>query len=153
MVEIYVGGSFSVGRGVRVGILVGVRATTVPVRVGTFVGTSVRVGTRVGVFVNALCSGGRVAVPSSVRVGFGVIVLLGVEVGVAEMRGVAVSVEEAVLVGTVMVGNGPSRACMVPAMAVLILSTCWELSPRPNTPLLLKREPNPTKTNPIHKSS
>lgn len=72
--------------------------------------------------------------------------------GVAETSGVAVGVEEAVLVGMVIVGNGPSKACMVPAMAVLILSTFCGLLLKPNTPVLLKRELNPTKTNAIHKS-
>lgn len=49
--------------------------------------------------------------------------MLGVNVGVAEISGVAVGVEEGVLVGMVAVGNGPNRACIVPAMAVLMLST------------------------------
>ena len=40
----------------------------------------------------------------------------------AEMSGVAVGVEEAVFVGIVMVGNGPSKACDVPARAVLMAS-------------------------------
>jgi hypothetical protein len=95
-----------------------------------------------------------VGVPSSgfvVWVGTGVKVLLGVKVGVAEISGVGVEVEEAVRVGMVIVGKGPSRACIVPAMAVLMLSTFWGLLPRPNTPLLRKMEPNPTKSNPIHR--
>ena len=78
--------------------------------------------------------------------------MLGVNVGVAEISGVGVGLEEAVRVGMVDVGKGPSKACMVPAMAVLMLSTCCGPLPRPNAPLLRKREPNPTKTNPIHKS-
>ena len=77
--------------------------------------------------------------------------MLGVKVGVAEISGVAVGVEEGVRVGSVMVGKGPSKACMVPAMAVLMLSTCCGLFPRPNAPLLRKREPNPTNTNPTHR--
>jgi hypothetical protein len=48
----------------------------------------------------------------------GVIVTDAVMVGVAEIRGVAVAVNEAVLVGRVEVGNGPSSASAVPAMAV-----------------------------------
>jgi len=94
-----------------------------------------------------------VAVPSSVpvAVGTGVKVLLGVNVGVAEISSVGVGDEEAVWVGRVMVGKGPSRACMVPAMAVLMLSTFCGLFPRPKTPLVLKMEPNPRKTNPRHK--
>jgi hypothetical protein len=66
------------------------------------------------------------------------------------MRGVAVRVGEAVLVGWVWVGKGPSKACIVPAMAVLMVLTLLPLAPRPNTPLLLKMEANPTKTNPRH---
>jgi hypothetical protein len=77
--------------------------------------------------------------------------LLGVNVGVAEISGVAVGVEDGVRVGSVWVGNGPSRACIVPAMAVLIVSTRCGLLPSPNTPLLRNREPNPTKTNAKHR--
>jgi hypothetical protein len=102
------------------------------------------------VFVSELFSSvGETSI--SVRVLAGVMVLLGVNVGVAEISGVAVGVEEAVLVGMVDVGKGPRSACMVPAMAVLILSTCSAPFPRPNTPLLLKMEPNPMKTNPMHR--
>ena len=74
-------------------------------------------------------------------------------VGVAEISGVGVGLDEAVRVGMVWVGKGPSRACIVPAMAVLMLSTLCGLLPRPNTPLLRMREPNPTKTNPMHRSN
>lgn len=77
---------------------------------------------------------GMVAVPSRVRVGTGVKVLLGVNVGVAEMRGVGVAVGEAVRVGMVWVGKGPSRACAVPASEVLMASMpVCELFPRPKT--------------------
>ena len=78
--------------------------------------------------------------------------MLGVNVGVAEISGVGVGLAEAVRVGIVEVGKGPSKACIVPAMAVLMLSTCCGLLPSPNAPLLRMREPNPTKTNPTHKS-
>lgn len=116
-----------VGTGVRVpktsvGSLVGGR---VPIRVGVRVGTRVRVGKRGGVlvFVSEVCSSVALA-RNNVRVLAGVMVLLGVNVGVAEISGVAVGVLEGVLLGMVDVGKGPSSACMVPAMAVLILSTC-----------------------------
>jgi hypothetical protein len=78
--------------------------------------------------------------------------LLGVKVGVAEISGVGVGLEEAVRVGIVCVGKGPSKACIVPAMAVLMLATPCGLFPKPNTPPLRTREPNPTKTNAIHRS-
>ena len=81
---------------------------------------------RVGVFVavseeewlKAVCLKGGMRV----FVFVGVIVAEAVRVGVAEMRGVAVAVEEAVLVGIVKVGNGPRRASAVPAMAVFVLA-------------------------------
>ena len=124
---------------IRVGTLVGVR---VPIRVE--VGKAVRnaVAVRVGILVTGavsvsrLCTG-TVAVPSRVRVGTGVKVLLGVKVGVAETSGVLVGVEEAVLVGMVWVGKGPSRACAVPARAVLIASMPCGPVPRPETLELL----------------
>ena len=140
--------------GVRVAVL-----TTVAVRNGVrvdtavLVGTKVLVGTLVGVLESPIRGSGSVGVPMpGVRLGTGVKVLLGVNVGVAEISGVAVGVEEAVRVGIVCVGNGPNKACIVPAMAVLMLSTLCGLFPRPKTPLLRKREPNPTNTNAIHRS-
>ena len=62
----------------------------------------------------------RTVAVSAGRVGVGVMVALGVKLGVAEMRGVAVRVEEAVAVGTVEVGNGPSKELAVSARAVLV---------------------------------
>ena len=53
-----------------------------------------------------------------------------VMVGVAEIRGVAVGVEEAVLVGRVEVGKGPRSASAVPAMDVLMALT-WLNDPPP----------------------
>jgi hypothetical protein len=68
-----------------------------------------------------------------------VIVAEAVSVGVAEIRGVAVAVEEAVLVGIVKVGNGPSRASAVPAMAVFILAaSLWACPPSPEAVISLK---------------
>lgn len=97
-------------------------------RVGVLVGT--RVGAAVSVDRSLRSS--SVAVPRGVRLGTGVKVLLGVKVGVAETRGVLVGVEEAVLVGMVCVGKGPSRACAVPARVVLMaLMLDWELFPSP----------------------
>jgi hypothetical protein len=72
-----------------------------------------------------------VAVPSRVRVGMGVKVLLGVKVGVAETRGVLVAVGDAVLVGIVAVGKGFSNACAVPASAVLMASRLCGPLPSP----------------------
>ena len=43
-------------------------------------------------------------------------------VGVAEIRGVAVGVEDVVGVGIVRVGKGPRSACAVPAIAVFVPS-------------------------------
>jgi hypothetical protein len=115
----------------KVGILVGVR---VPIRVGVLVG--IRVTVPVGAAVRVSRSRTvKVAVPSRVRVwvGMGVKVLLGVNVGVAETRGVCVGVDEAVLVGMVWVGKGPSSAFAVPARAVLMpLRFPEEPLPRPN---------------------
>jgi hypothetical protein len=88
-----------------------------------------------------------VAVPNSVRVGSGVTVLLGVNVGVAETRGVLVGVEEAVWVGIVWVGKGPSSACAVPARAVLMLFKSPDPLLRPNTRELLKVIPRATMIN------
>ncbi len=48
-------------------------------------------------------------------------VRVGVLLGVAEIRGVAVAVGDAVFVGCVAVGKGPSNASDVPATAVLML--------------------------------
>jgi hypothetical protein len=45
-------------------------------------------------------------------------------VGVAEISGVGVAEGEAVFVGKVEVGKGPSRACTVPTMAVLVALIC-----------------------------
>ena len=73
------------------------------------------------------------------RVFEGVIVAEAVSVGVAEIRGVAVAVEEAVLVGIVKVGNGPSRASAVPAMAVLVpAASLWDCPPSPEAVISLK---------------
>jgi hypothetical protein len=58
-----------------------------------------------------------VFVTGNVAVGEGVTVEDGVAVGIV---GVRVGVSEAVAVGTVEVGNGPSSACDVPARAVLV---------------------------------
>lgn len=76
---------------------------------------------------------------------------VGVNDGVAEMRGVAVGVEEAVFVGIVEVGKGPNRACDVPARAVLIpFISCCVFSLRPKTLLLLKVTAYVMKTRPRH---
>ena len=58
----------------------------------------------------------------------GVRVVVAVSVGVAEMRGVAVGLDEAVLVGSVAVGKGPISASTVLAMAVLVPSALLCLS-------------------------
>ena len=50
----------------------------------------------------------------------GVVVAEAVSVGVAEIRGVTVGVDEAVFVGIVKVGKGPRSASDVPAMAVFV---------------------------------
>ena len=155
------------GRGVKVRKLVGgrvcvYRGVLVGVRVVTRVGVrvAIRVGVRVAIRVGVLdavraCAvrawAGRVAVPSRVRVGTGVKVLLGVNVGVAETRGVSVGVEEAVRVGIVWVGNGPSSDCAVPAKAVLMaLRSDPEPLLRPNTRELLKVIPRATMMNPTN---
>ena len=116
--------------GVNLGVTTSVgRAVAVRTAVGVLPATSVPGGRRVLVVKTktAVCvwcwlRSGIVAVPSGVRLGTVVKVLLGVKVGVAEMRGVAVAVGEAVLVGTVAVGKGLSSACAVPARVVLIAS-------------------------------
>ena len=136
-------GGFRVGTSVKGGVFVisGVRVfdgTRVAERKGVFVrvGKCVAVGDarKIAVWVNRLWVGTVVNVTKDVCEGTGVNVTLGVKDGVAEMRGVAVGVEEAVLVGAVWVGNGPSRACAVPANAVLMLLRSPPLpSVRPNT--------------------
>jgi len=82
-------------------------------------------------------------------VGEGVIVAEAVMVGVAEIRGVAVGVAEAVFVGMVNVGKGPSSASAVPAIEVLIAETFPP--PRPEAVI----SPNVTaytmNIKPIHK--
>lgn len=128
-------GTLTVGGGGCVGgtgVFVGgteVFVATIRVFVGT---TEVRVGlTRVDVgakvdeaeiVVPVVMSLGsrvrRVAVPANVGVIEGVRVAEGVAVG---MVGVIVGRSDAVLVGTVEVGNGPSRASEVSAKAVLVL--------------------------------
>lgn len=96
--------------------------------------TRTRVGTRVASFV-AVRAAERlsgVGLRKGVRVLEGVMVTDAVRVGVAEIKGVAVGVEEGVLVGSVEVGNGPSSASAVWAMAVLVAAACfWEGPPRP----------------------
>ena len=77
--------------------------------------------------------------------------MLGVNVGVAETRGVLVGVEEAVRVGIVCVGNGPSSACAVPARAVLmLLRSPADPLLSPNTRELLKVIPRATMMNPTN---
>jgi hypothetical protein len=92
---------------------------------GVFVGRTTKI--RVGVFVSDAEWLKAVWLKAGIRVleGIGVIVVEAVIVGVAEIRGVAVGVEEAVFVGRVKVGNGPSRAFAVPAMAVFVLAASF----------------------------
>ena len=118
------GGGGSVGGGAEVlvaGTDVFVRGMDVFVR-----GTEVRVGlTDVGANVEmpvAVAPGWwvrDVAVGRKVAVGVGVRVEVGVGVGIVE---VMVGISDGVCVGTVEVGNGPSRASDVSASAVLVLA-------------------------------
>jgi hypothetical protein len=97
---------------------------------GVFVGTIrvlVAVGRRVGgmgvdvdVIVGPATLVRGVKVGINVLVGLGVRVTVGVAVGSV---GVSVGVSEGVTVGAVEVGNGPSRASAVNAMAVFVLFT------------------------------
>ena len=106
---------------------------------GVFVGRATKM--RVGVFVSEAEWLKAVWLKGGIRVleGIGVIVVEAVIVGVAEIRGVAVEVEEAVFVGNVKVGNGPSRASAVPAMAVLVpAASLWDCPPRPEALVSLK---------------
>jgi hypothetical protein len=99
--------------------------------------TTVRVGTLVAlgaaVSVSRSFSVSVAVLTISVRVGTGVKVLLGVEVGVAETRGVVVGVQEGVTVGMVWVGKGPSSACAVPARLVLMAFRFEGPAPSPKT--------------------
>ena len=57
----------------------------------------------------------------------------------AEIKGVTVGVDEAVLVGIVEVGKGPSSASAVPAMAVFVAAaSLWDCPPSPEAVVLLK---------------
>jgi hypothetical protein len=107
---------------------------------GLFAGTNA-VGVRGLVGMNCEIESGTKSRGSGVaenraRVGVFVGVSVRVFVGVAEIRRVAVAVGEAVFVGWVAVGKGPRRACIVPKIAVLVLST--STSCRPNAALPLK---------------
>jgi hypothetical protein len=99
---------------------------------------SVRVGIAVAVLVRSDEWLKAVWVNGGTRVFEGVIVAEAVMVGVAEIRGVAVGVDEAVLVGIVKVGKGPSRASEVPAMAVFVAAaSLCEGPPRPEAVISL----------------
>jgi hypothetical protein len=75
-------------------------------------------------------------------------------VGVAEIRGVAVGVEEAVFVGMVSVGKGPSSALAVPAMAVLMPAAfLCDAPPRLEAVMSLNVTAYTTTTSPMHKSA
>ena len=74
-----------------------------------------------------------------------------VDVGVAEIRGVAVAEEEGVGLGLVEVGKGPNSACDVPAMAVLTESTSlWACSLKPKAAVLFMNTAPPARTSPTH---
>ena len=154
---VFVGISVNIGVCVTnlVGVFVGVRANVavrVTNRVGVRVTNRVGVASMMAVWVSRLCVGAVVNVTNFVCEGTGVNVTLAVKVGVAEIRGVAVGVEEAVFVGAVWVGNGPSSACAVPARAVLILSRSPPLPPlSPNTLELPNVIHNATKMKPRNK--
>jgi len=101
---------------------------------------NMRVGIAVGVFVAVSADEWLKAVwvNGGTRVLEGVIVAEAVIVGVAEIRGVAVGVEEAVLVGIVEVGKGPSSASAVPAIAVFVAAaSLWDGPPRPEAVISL----------------
>ena len=70
-------------------------------------------------------------------------------VGVAEIRGVVVAVNEAVLVGRVEVGNGLSSASAVPAMAVFSPDTP-PCPPSPDAVVSRNVTANTTTTRPRH---
>lgn len=81
----------------------------------------------------------------------GVGVMEGVRLGVTETSGVAVGVEEGVLVGKVDVGKGPRSACIVPASAVFVAAALGPPSDRarkglPNTSIYrIKIKPVPNR--------
>jgi hypothetical protein len=96
-------------------VLVGLGGCGVRVRVGR----GVQVGGRTGVFVFV----GRAAIVRAVKVTntCGVAVEVGVRVGVRVGVEVGEGISDAVGVGAVEVGNGPSSACAVSASAVRVL--------------------------------
>jgi hypothetical protein len=133
-------------------------------------GSGVELGTKTGVLLDTgitpwvgIAVGIEVAVRSEERfwavwvkggafVFDGVIVTEAVMLGVAEIRGVTVAVNEAVLVGIVEVGKGPSSASAVPAIAVFSPDTppC-DCPPSPDAVVSRNVTAKTTTTRPRHK--